>query len=131
MCAQSALDFSWMDEVVTEHGVVDRDGSLRPTVRALLSLAYDRADYDVTLLPATVEVAVRVRHTPFGPEAEVIDLAPPKREVATSVAALAPPPLSPEDAPAAPAPTAAPDVVRPVAPPQPTSPWWTPETPPR
>jgi hypothetical protein len=59
------------DEALAEHGLEDH-GSLRPTVRALLSLAYGTLDYDVTLLPASADVAVRVRHTPFGPEAEVV-----------------------------------------------------------
>jgi hypothetical protein len=72
------------DETLAELRVVDEDDSLRPTVRALLSLAYGTVGYDVTLLRASVGVAVRVRYTRFGPEAEVV--AP-----ATSWSAAAPP----------------------------------------
>jgi hypothetical protein len=62
------------DEAMAEGGVSDVDGSLRATVHATLTLAYDRPGFDVTLVPAPGAVAVRVRHTPFGPEAEVLEL---------------------------------------------------------
>jgi hypothetical protein len=65
------------DEALSEQDVSDLDGSLRRTVRALLSLAYSTLDYDVTLLPASADLAVCVRHTPFGPEAEIVDLSGP------------------------------------------------------
>ena len=74
------------DEALAEHGSVDHDGSLRPTVRALLGLAYGTVDYDMTLLPASSDVAVRVRYTTFGPEAEVVDLALGEQETWPPVA---------------------------------------------
>ncbi len=63
-----------LDEALTDQGVEYLDPSLRATVRGLLHLAYDTPGYDVTLLPAAGDIAVRVQHTPFGPEAEVVDL---------------------------------------------------------
>jgi len=64
------------DEVMTERALPDPDGSLRASVRAILTIAYDRLGFDVTLVPAPGDLAVRVRHTPFGPEAEVLELPP-------------------------------------------------------
>jgi hypothetical protein len=141
------------DEALAEHAGVDGDGSLRSTVRSLLTLAYGTVDYDVMLLPPSGDVAVRVRHTPFGPEAEVVDLAPAPPETATLVATPPPPaaaaaagvtPARSAGAPAVPAAPAAPGA--PTTPPpagaarpperdadpdavrDPTLPWWTPET---
>jgi hypothetical protein len=64
------------DEVMAEHGLPDPDGSLRASVRAMLTIAYDKPDFDVLLVPAPGVLAVRVRHTPFGPESEVLELQP-------------------------------------------------------
>jgi len=64
------------DEAMTEQAIPDADESLRATVRAALTIAYEKPGFDVTLVPAPGDVAVRVRHTPFGPEAEVLELAP-------------------------------------------------------
>jgi hypothetical protein len=147
------------DEALAEHGGVDRDGSLRLTVRSLLTMAYGAVDYDMTVLPAAADVAVRVRHTPFGPEAEVVDLASPRAEAPTAMATPAAPaavPAAPAvsaasatpGAPIAPGASIAPEapeaiLAAPVAPvaqppepddagrdaaPEPTSPWWAPET---
>jgi hypothetical protein len=63
------------DEALADQGVADADASLRATVRAVLSLAYGTVDYDVTLLANAADLAVRVRNTSFGPEAEVVDRA--------------------------------------------------------
>jgi hypothetical protein len=62
------------DEAMGERGLPDLDGSLRASVRAMLAMAYDTPDYDITLVPAPGAIAVRIRHTPFGPEAEVLEL---------------------------------------------------------
>jgi hypothetical protein len=64
------------DEAMSERALPDPDGSLRATVNATLTIAYDRPGYDVTLVPAPGDLAVRVRHTLFGPEAEVLELPP-------------------------------------------------------
>jgi hypothetical protein len=64
------------DEALTERGLRDTDGSLRASVRALLTIAYDEPGFDVLLVPAPGVLAVRVRHTPFGPESEVLELRP-------------------------------------------------------
>src|SRR5690242_10486527 len=64
------------DEAMAERALPDPDGSLRATVRATLTIAYDRPGFDVSLVPAPGALAVRVRHTPFGPEAEVLELPP-------------------------------------------------------
>jgi len=62
------------DEAMAERGLPDPDGSLRAGVQATLTLAYDKPDFDVLLVPAPGVLAVRVRHTPFGPESEVLEL---------------------------------------------------------
>jgi hypothetical protein len=64
------------DELMAERGLPDPDGSLRASVHATLMTAYGKPGYDVTLVPAPGAIAVRVRHTPFGPEAEVLELPP-------------------------------------------------------
>jgi hypothetical protein len=64
------------DEAMTERALLDPDGSLRATVRAVLMIAYDKPGFDVSLVPAPGALAVRIRHTPFGPEAEVVELRP-------------------------------------------------------
>lgn len=64
------------DETMAERSLPDPGGSLRDSVRATLTIAYDRPGFDVTLVPAPGDLAVRVRHTPFGPEAEVLELPP-------------------------------------------------------
>src|SRR4051812_8462103 len=40
------------DEAMAERGLSDPDGSLRATVQATLTVAYDRPGFDVTLVPA-------------------------------------------------------------------------------
>ena len=62
------------DEALNDQGVEHFDPSLRATIQGLLSLAYGTPGYDVTLLPAAGDIAVRVQHTPFGPEAEIVDV---------------------------------------------------------
>lgn len=119
------------DEAVAERGVADPDGSLRPTARALLTLAYSVVGYDVTILPAAADVAIRVRHTPFGPEAEVVELLPPHPEAAaptrpsTPIAAVAPPEARSTHDDVSPREGSADDRLGAV---HRTSPWWTPET---
>jgi hypothetical protein len=118
------------DEAVAEQGVADPDGSLRPTVRALLNLAYSVVGYDVTILPAAADVAIRVRHTPFGPEAEVVELVPPRPEAAAPSRPSTPIAVAP------PAARSAQDDVPPregsdddrLGTVHGASPWWTPET---
>lgn len=61
-----------LDEQLTEYGVPDDDGALHATARALLTIAYGTEAYDVTFLPTASETAVRVRHTTFGLETEVV-----------------------------------------------------------
>lgn len=78
------------DEALADHGDVDHDGALRPTVRALLGLAYATVDYDMTIVPASGDVAVRVRYTTFGPEAEVVELSLEAQAPAPSVAPAPP-----------------------------------------
>jgi hypothetical protein len=78
------------DEALADHGDVDHDGALRPTVRALLGLAYATVDYDMTIVPASGDVAVRVRYTTFGPEAEVVELSLEAEAPAPSVAPAPP-----------------------------------------
>jgi hypothetical protein len=68
------------DEAMTERALPDPEGTLRASVRATLTIAYDKPGFDVTLVPAPGALAVRVRHTPFGPEAEVLELPPPTQE---------------------------------------------------
>jgi hypothetical protein len=68
------------DEAMAERGLPDPDGTLRASVRAALAIAYDKPGFDVTLVPAPGALAVRVRHTPFGPEAEVLELPPTTRD---------------------------------------------------
>jgi hypothetical protein len=62
------------DELSQDLGVPDATGSLRAGVRALLGIAYTVPGFDVTLIPTPATFAVRVRHTLFGPEAEISDL---------------------------------------------------------
>ena len=68
-----------LEEQLTEYGVPDDDGALHATARALLTIAYGTEAYDVTFLPTASETAVRVRHTTFGLETEVVppDTVPP------------------------------------------------------
>jgi hypothetical protein len=61
---------------MAERRLPGHDDALRVTVRSALTIAYDRPGFDVTLVPAPGVVAVRVQHTPFGPEAEVLELPP-------------------------------------------------------
>jgi hypothetical protein len=68
------------DEVMAELRLPDPDGSLRASVRSTLTIAYDKPGFDVTLVPAPGALAVRVRHSPFGPEAEVLQLPLPSRD---------------------------------------------------
>jgi hypothetical protein len=62
-----------LDEQLIEYSVPDDNGSLHATARALLTIAYGAEAYDVTFVPTTGEAAVRVRHTEFGLEAEVVE----------------------------------------------------------
>lgn len=62
------------DEAMTERALPDPQGYLRASVQAMLALAYELPGYDVTLVAPVGQVAARVRHTVFGPEAEVVDL---------------------------------------------------------
>jgi hypothetical protein len=64
------------DEAMAERRLPDPDGTLRASVRAALAIAYDKPGFDVTLVPAPGALAVRIRNTPFGPEAEVLELPP-------------------------------------------------------
>ena len=59
-------------EQLTEFELSDDSGSLRATARALLSVASGAESYDVTFVDASVHAAIRVRHTTFGLEAEVV-----------------------------------------------------------
>lgn len=61
-----------LDEQLTEFGVPDDNGSLHATARALLTVACGTEAYDVTFLPKSGHPAVRVRHSAFGLEAEVL-----------------------------------------------------------
>lgn len=119
------------DEAVAERGVADPDGSLRPTVRALLTLAYGAVGYDVTILPAASDAAVRVRYTPFGPEAEVVALVPVAEQTVSGpppgaaplapVAAAPPARFADDDVPRQEETDGNPRGTAPAA-----SPWWTP-----
>src|SRR3954467_6616271 len=62
------------DEAMAELRLPDPDGSLRASVRATLTIAYDRPGFDITPVPAPGALAVQVRHSSFGPEAEVLEL---------------------------------------------------------
>jgi hypothetical protein len=53
------------------------DSSLRASARALLTVALGDADYDATLAPAHIPVAVRIHNTLFGLQIDVIDRAMP------------------------------------------------------
>jgi hypothetical protein len=64
------------DEAMTELRLPDPDGSLRASVRATLTIAYDKPGFDITMVPGHGALAVRVRHSSFGPEAEVLELSP-------------------------------------------------------
>jgi hypothetical protein len=68
------------DEAMTELRLPDPDGSLRASVRATLTIAYDKPGFDLTVVPAPGTLAVRVRHSPFGPEAEVLELSPANQD---------------------------------------------------
>jgi hypothetical protein len=103
------------DEALAEYGADDHDGSLRPTVRALLGIAYSTVDYDVMLVPASRGVAVRIRHTPFGPEAELLEPAAGGQQPPVQEPTALPPGARPADEGAAARVT------------EPASPWWTDE----
>lgn len=62
-----------LHEQLVECTIPDDNGSLHATARALLDVAYGTDAYDVTLVPTTGQAAIRVRHTEFGLEAEVVD----------------------------------------------------------
>src|SRR4051812_2035688 len=57
LVARALGDF---DEVMTSRGLPDPDESLRATVRATLTIAYDKPGFDLTLVPAPGALAVRV-----------------------------------------------------------------------
>lgn len=61
-----------LDERLAVHGVPDPDGLLHDTARAMLAVAYGVTGYDVAFAPAGGEVAVRVQHTEFGLEVDVV-----------------------------------------------------------
>jgi hypothetical protein len=48
------------------------DPLLRASARALLTVAVDDAEYDATLIPAHIPVAVRIHHTLFGLQVDVV-----------------------------------------------------------
>jgi hypothetical protein len=64
-----------------DRGLADRaqlecaDETLRASARALLTVALGEVDYDVTLTPARAAVAVRIRHTLFGLQVDVVERA--------------------------------------------------------
>jgi hypothetical protein len=62
-----------LDQQLADIGQADNDESLRASARALLVVAFRTADYDVTLLPASRAVGLRVRNTTFGLQAEVTE----------------------------------------------------------
>ena len=62
-----------LDQQLAEIGEADKDEILRASARALLVVAFRKADYDVTLLPASRAVGLRVRNTTFGLKAEVTE----------------------------------------------------------
>jgi hypothetical protein len=61
-----------LDEQLTEYGVPDENGSLHATARALLTIAYGTEAYDVTFVSTAGQSSIRVRHTAFALEAEVV-----------------------------------------------------------
>src|SRR5689334_9432066 len=66
-----------------DRGLADRaqmecaDETLRASARALLTVALGEVDYDATLTLARAAVAVRIRHTLFGLQVDVVDRAAP------------------------------------------------------
>jgi hypothetical protein len=65
-----------LDRQLADRSDVRRtDSSLRASARALLTVALADADYDAILMPANVPVAVRIRHTLFGLQIDVVDRA--------------------------------------------------------
>jgi len=68
--ALSVLDRSLADRAQT--GCADE--TLRASVRALLTVAVGDGDYDATLMLAHAAVAVRIRHTLFGLQVDVVDV---------------------------------------------------------
>jgi hypothetical protein len=113
-----------LEQQLTDGGVADPDGSLRSATRALLTVACALSEYDVTLVPAGGEVAVRVRHTQlFGLGATVVDgteqlnrplqgMPPSRQQTGSTASAEAPDPSRPpgmpssgDPPPAAPEPT--------------------------
>lgn len=61
-----------LEEQLTEYDVPDDRGSLRATARALLTVAFGAEAYDVTFVESPGNAVIRVRHTTFGLEAEVV-----------------------------------------------------------
>lgn len=60
-------------EALGEQGLVDPDGTLRASIRALLPLAYRSPGFDVTVsLGPEHHWAARVRHTPDGVTADLV-----------------------------------------------------------
>jgi hypothetical protein len=69
--ALAALD----QQLADRRNVRAADSSLRASARALLTVALADADYDATLMPAHMPVAVRVHNTLFGLQIDVVDRA--------------------------------------------------------
>ncbi len=63
-----------LEEQLVSRRVADADGQLRATARAMLVVAYASDTYDVAFAPAHGHVAVRIRHTEFGLEADLVEL---------------------------------------------------------
>ncbi len=72
-----------LEEQLVEHGVPDHDGTLRATAKVMLGVAYSSASYDIAFAPAHGRVAVRIRHTDFGLEADIVALHPPSPRAAS------------------------------------------------
>ncbi len=63
-----------LDEQLADHRVADPDGTVHATARALLAVAYAAEAYDVAFAPAHGRVAIRIRRSDFGLEADIVDL---------------------------------------------------------
>jgi len=63
------------DHQLTDTSEASQDGTLRASVRALLTVAADVDGYDGTLVPDCGHLVVRVRKTLFGLQVDVVDRA--------------------------------------------------------
>ena len=62
-----------LDQQLADIDEADKAEILRASARALLVVAFRQEDYDVTLLPTSSRLALRVRNTTFGLRAEVTE----------------------------------------------------------